>query len=240
MHRLGKSGRRLVSESFWQLATMKQIAKKCVRYLLPMTRRLALAPRVLLEEMPDHPDLFDQYRLMLASGMKRVRGGWEFEGRIYPDYLTVGGTSRAIERTALKYCTGNGLDIGAGYWPLHGSTPIDLMRGPGLGQSLGDIPAASQDFVFSAHTLEHIAEWKQELNTWIGKLKAGGHLFLYLPHPDCGLWHPRNPYMAQEHKWVPDAAIVSDYLATVSLSVVGRDDGPDHFYSFFVCARKIA
>jgi hypothetical protein len=214
--------------------------KRFLRYFLPVTRRLAMAPQVLLEEMPNHPDLFDQYRFMLESGMKRVRGGWEFENRIYPDYLTVGGTSRAIERTALKYCKGIGLDIGAGYWPLPGSTAIDLARGPGLTRSLGDIPIESQDYVFSAHTLEHIADWKPELNRWVSKLKAGGHLFLYLPHPDCGLWHPRNPYMAQEHKWVPKPDVIAAHLTAVGLLIVDRDDGPDHFYSFFVCARKLA
>ncbi len=219
---------------------LRRFAKSVLRLMLPMTRRLALAPRVLLEEMPDHPDLFDQYGFLLASGMKRVRGGWEFENHVYPDYLTVGGTSRAIERTALKYCKGIGLDVGAGYWPLPGSTPIDLVRGPGLGHSLDDIPTASQDYIFSAHTLEHIADWRPELGRWVSKLKAGGQLFLYLPHPDCGLWHPRNPYMAPEHKWAPDSEVICDHLVTIGLTIVDRDDGPDHFYSFFVCARKPA
>ena len=216
------------------------MAKVLLRRFLPIARRLALAPPVLLEEMPDHPDLFDQYRFMLAAGMKRVRGGWEFEGQFYPDYLTVGGTALAIKRTALKYCKGVGLDIGAGYWPLPGSTAIDLVRGPGLARSLDDIAVASQDYAFSAHTLEHIADWRPVLASWVSKLKPGGYLFLYLPHPDCGLWHPRNPYMVQEHKWAPDPQVVSDHLSTIGLSIVDRDDGPDHFYSFFVCARKPA
>lgn len=222
------------------LRMLRGFAKFALRRMLPLTRRLALAPVVLLEEMPDHPDLFDQYRFMLASGMDRVRGGWKFEGRFYPDYLTVGGTSHVIERTALKYCKGIGLDIGAGYWPLPGSTPIDLTRGPGMTRILSDIPTASQDYVFSAHTLEHIADWIPELDKWVSKLRAGGHLFLYLPHPDCGLWHPRNPYMAEQHKWAPDPQVISHHLAMTGLSIVDRDDGPDHFYSFFVCVRKPA
>ena len=203
-----------------------------------MTRRLALAPRVLLEEMPDHPDLFDQYRFMIASGMKRVRGGWLVGGDFYPDYLTVGGNTFAIRRTAAAFCRGSGLDIGAGYWPLPGSTPINPNRGPGMQFSLEDVPPASQDFVFSSHTLEHIEDWHNESDVWLSKVKPGGVLFLYLPHPECKLWHKDNPFMAQVHKWVPEPEIIVEFLLNRGLSIVSRDDGPDHSYSFYVCARK--
>jgi hypothetical protein len=219
---------------------MRRPIKRVLRWFLPLTRRIALAPRVLLEEYPNHPDLFDQYRHMLAAGLLRVPGGWRFEDKFYPDYLTVGGSSCAIQRTALRFCSGSGLDIGAGYWPLPGSTPIDPKRGSGKQRSLDSIASDSQDYVFSSHTLEHFERWRDELCGWIDKLRIGGFLFLYLPHPDCGLWHPRNPYMSLEHKWVPDARTICDFLSSIGLVIVERDDGPDHFYSFFVCARKVA
>lgn len=214
--------------------------KACLRVCLPVTRHLALAPRILLEEMPDHPSLFDEYRFMPGFGMERVPGGWLVGGEFYPDYLTVGGNTFAIRRTAAVFCHGNGLDIGAGYWPLPGSTPIDPNRGPGMQCSLEDVPPGSQDYVFSSHTLEHIEDWQGELDTWLSKVKPGGVLFLYLPHPECKLWHKDNPAMAELHKWVPEPEIIGEFLLSSGLSVGSRDDGPDHFYSFYVCAQKPA
>lgn len=81
---------------------IKQFLKPILLRFRPITRWLALAPATLLEEMPDHPPLFDQYRFLLATGHKRVPGGWIYDGEFYPDYLTVGGASFAIRRTALQ------------------------------------------------------------------------------------------------------------------------------------------
>jgi SAM-dependent methyltransferase len=209
-------------------ARIKQIIRKAIG-----------DPQVLLEEMPDGPLLFHRYRALIATGHKRVKGGWIYNGEFYPDYLTVGGNSIAIRGTALKYCRGQGLDIGAAYWPLPGSTPIDTEIGQGIKNRIEDIPDNSQDYVFSSHCLEHIPNWGEALDIWIRKLKLQGILFLYLPHSSCKLWHMSNPCMAQAHKWVPDPEVVSNALAERGLVIIERDDGPDHFYSFFVCARKI-
>jgi hypothetical protein len=195
-------------------------------------------PPVSLEEMPNCPALFQTYRHLVSAGHKRVPGGWIYEEEFYPDYLTVGGNSFAIRRTALKYCRGQGLDIGAGYWPLPGSTPIDMEQGPGIDNNLEDIPPNSQDYVFSSHCLEHISEWEKALDAWISKVKSGGILFLYLPHPSCKLWHMSNPFMKNIHKWVPDPERISKAVAEKGLTIIDKDDGPDHFFSFFVCARK--
>ena len=203
-----------------------------------LIRRILGDPQVLLEEMPDSPILFKQYRLMLLTGHTRVPGGWIYEGEFYPDYLTVGGNSFAIRRTAVKYCKGCGLDIGAGYWPLPGSTPIDNEVGSGAANRIEDIQNESQDYVFSSHCLEHILEWEKALDTWISKIKPGGILFLYLPHPSCKLWHMSNPFMKDVHKWVPDPQTISRAVTQRGLTIVDKDDGPDHFFSFFVCARK--
>ncbi len=219
--------------------TLRHIARWVLERLRPWTRRLALAPQVLLEEMPDHPALFDQYRWMIATGHKRTAGGWIYCGEFYPDYLTMGGATFAIRRTAEKYCTGKGLDIGAGFWPLPGSIPIDTVRGPGLAQTIDDFPDASQDYVFSSHCLEHIEDWGAALDQWIRKLRLGGVMFLYLPHPSCKLWHRSNPFMAEVHRWVPTPSIVAQALSDRGLELIDRDEGPDHHFSFFICARKI-
>jgi 2-polyprenyl-3-methyl-5-hydroxy-6-metoxy-1,4-benzoquinol methylase len=86
--------------------------------------------------------------------------------------------------------------------------------------------------------LEHILEWKIALDTWISKIRPGGILFLYLPHPSCKLWHMSNPFTKNIHKWVPDPEPVSKAIIERGLTIIDYDEGPDHFYSFFICARK--
>lgn len=199
-------------------------------------RVLGIQP-LTLEEMPDAPGLFTQYRGLLDTGHRRVPGGWIYDGDFYPDYLTVGGASFAIQRTALKWCAGRGVDIGAGFWPLPGSTPIDIERGPGAGRTIDTVLDGSQDFVFSSHCLEHIADWKPALRSWVGKIRRGGILFLYLPHPTCKLWLPSNPAMQGHHRWSPTPAAIKSAFAEMGLTVVDCDDGPDHYCSFYVCGR---
>lgn len=191
-----------------------------------------------LEQYPNAPDLFHAYRTWLSfPSVLRLPGGWEFEGRFYPDYLFVGGASFAIHRTALQFCGGAGLDIGAGLWPLPGAVAIDLERGPGAGHKLEDVVAHSQDYVFSSHCLEHITAWEDALRAWIGKLKGGGRLFLYLPHPTCGIWRPDSPFVGEGHKWAPTPESIKSALNHLGGRVLACDDGPDAMQSFYVCAE---
>lgn len=191
-----------------------------------------------LEEYPHAPDFFFAYRYWLSSpGVERKPGGWHYEGRFYPDYLFVGGASFAIERVARRYCTGAGLDIGAGLWPLPGAIAVDLERGPGHGRSLDDFADRSQDYVFSSHCLEHISDWQAALRAWVGKLKRGGRLFLYLPHPECAIWRPGSPFVGDGHKWQPTPERIKTAMAELEGRVIAHDDGPDAMQSFFVCAE---
>lgn len=50
----------------------------------------------------------------------------------------------------------------------------------------GELPfeAGELDFVFSSHTLEHIADYRAALAHWWRAIRTGGHLVLYLPHRD--------------------------------------------------------
>lgn len=190
-----------------------------------------------LETYPDAPDFFHAYRHWLAQpGVERSAGGWTYLGRFYPDYLFVGGASFAIHREAMRHCQGRGIDIGAGLWPLPGAVPIDIERGPGTARTLEQVPDASQDFVFSSHCLEHIEDWKSALTSWIRKLAPGGKLFLYLPHPDCAIWHPGSPFVGDGHKWKPEPAIVKQAIVETHGRLVASDDGPDAMQSFYVCA----
>ena len=192
-----------------------------------------------LEAFPDAPDLVRAYRSWASHPqLKREPGGWRYKERFYPDYLTVGGASHAIFRTALQHCKGRGVDVGSGHWPLPGAIPLDAARGPGRQRSIRDFAAGSLDYVFSSHCLEHIADWQAELALWIEKLKPGGLLFLYLPHPDCGIWEPGSPMVGSGHAWAPTPEGVRAALEARGLTMTAFDAGPDAMQSFYACARK--
>ncbi len=194
-----------------------------------------------LESLPDSPDLFCVYRyLNLHPDLERRPGGWLYQGKIYPDYLTVGGASCAIFGKALKFCHGKGVDVGAGFWPLPGSIPVDVGRGEGLGRLASDYDEVSLDYVFSSHCLEHIDNWQDALAEWVRKIRPGGILFLYLPHPECAIWHPGSPFVGDGHRWIPTPEIVGDVVERLGCEIVSVNKGPDAMQSFYVCARKEA
>lgn len=195
-----------------------------------------ITPR--LEDLSNTPDLFHVYRyLQYHPSLKRKSGGWVYKGRFYPDYLTVGGASHAIFREALKFCQGKGIDIGAGLWPLPGAMPTDIWRGPGVGTCISDFEDGSLDYVFSSHCLEHIESWRIALAEWVKKLKPDGRIFLYLPHPECAIWHPNSPFVGDGHKWIPTPEIVKRALQELKCEIIFFDDGPDAMQSFYICGR---
>ena len=194
-----------------------------------------------LEQMLNAPDLFHAFRhLADHPELTRTFGGRIYKEIYYPDYLTVGGASFAIHREALKHCVGHGIDVGAGYWPLPKAEPVDIWRGPGADNSLDNYPEHSLDFIFSSHCLEHIENWREALATWVVRLKLGGRIFLYLPHPDCAIWHPESPFINDGHKWIPTPDILQEALIDLNCELIVRDDGPDAMQSFYVCAQLIS
>lgn len=210
--------------------------KKPLRMVRDNLRRLRTTP---LEALPNAPDLFGVYRFLAERpDVERRPGGWLYKGKVYPDYLTVGGASCAIFRTALRHCRGRGIDVGAGLWPLPGATPVDVWRGPGAGKTIGEFAAGSLDFLFSSHCLEHIENWRAALAEWVSKVRPGGTVFLYLPHPECAIWERGSPFVGDEHKWSPTPEIVATAMKELECEVIERDDGPDGMYSFYVCGKK--
>ena len=77
-----------------------------------------------------------------------------------------------------------------------------------------------------------------ELSDWTAKIKTGGILLLYLPHPDCWLWRRENPFMAKYHEWVPTPIVVKEAVTRKGCEIVDFDDGPDIMYSFQIVAIK--
>ena len=204
-------------------------------------RRLVDSDCQPLELLPNAPDLFHAYRFLYRHpDLRRVPGGWIYEDEFYPDYLTVGGAGPIIFPVALKVCHGTGIDIGAGLWPLPGAIPVDVWRGGGVGRNVSDFESGSLDYVFSSHCLEHIENWRESLDEWVRALKLGGIIFLYLPHPDCAIWHPGSPFVGEGHKWIPTSGIIRQALQELGCKIIQCEDGPDAMQSFYVCAQKQA
>lgn len=130
-----------------------------------------------------------------------------YRGKNYPDYLKSGNACRFITPIALEFCRGRGLDVGAGRWPLFGAEAVELRDG---GDAM-HLPPGEFDYVFSSHCLEHLLNPIAALRHWETRIRPGGVLFLYLPHPDMEYWLPQN-CGKHLHSWAPDAMakIVAD------------------------------
>lgn len=133
---------------------------------------------------------------------------YAFGGDLFPDYLKRGNACAFIRPAALHFCRGQGVDVGAGPWPLADhARPIDIRDG---GDAMA-LPAGPFDFVFSSHCLEHLNDPVAALEHWKSRLKPGGVLFLYLPHPDMTYWLPQHN-RKHRHAWRPAdmARLVTD------------------------------
>lgn len=123
---------------------------------------------------------------------------FEYEGQLYPDYIRRGNASSFILPAALQFCTGNGLDVGGGKWPLPGARCLDMQDG----WDALELPEGQFDYIFSSHCLEHVINPVAVLEHWRSRIKPGGVLFLYLPHKDMTYWRPtRN--RKHLHSWDP-------------------------------------
>lgn len=66
------------------------------------------------------------------------------------------------------------------------------------------LPPGPFDYVFSSHCLEHLRNPIEALEHWRSRLRPGGVLFLYLPHPDMVYWRPQH-CRKHLHSWTPAA-----------------------------------
>jgi SAM-dependent methyltransferase len=151
---------------------------------------------------------------------------FDYKGTLYPDYIKFGNACQFIAPTALQFCRGKGLDVGAGKWPLHGATPIDMSEGGDAMQ----LPKGPFDFIFSSHCLEHLENPVAALEHWKDRLKPGGVLFLYLPHPDMRYWRPQHNRKHLHLFWPAD---VSEMLVDLGFVDVLHSER-DLYWSFAV------
>ena len=154
--------------------------------------------------------------------------------RIYPDYLKQGEALASVRPLTRKFCFGNGLDIGAGVWPLENARPIEDNRQENAYKIKEN--NNSVDFVFSSHTLEHLEDPGSALKEWVRVIKPEGVLFLYLPHPACEMWRVENlPF----HHWNPDPVVLEQQLIKdFSMSVLYATYLPDGYQSFVLVLKK--
>lgn len=158
----------------------------------------------------------------------------EYKGRLYPEFQTQGNASQFAIPFALHVCAGEGYDIGCmkPEWSFPGSTPIDLdFDDP---WDADNLPDGQVDYIFSSHCLEHVDNWSKTLLYWGKKIKSGGSIFLYLPHPDQEYWRPWNN---TKHKHMLDPNWIKDLLEDNGFVKVfaGRKDLND---SFMVMGEK--
>lgn len=124
----------------------------------------------------------------------------EFKGDIYPKFQSEGNAAQFAIPFAKHFCKGVGYDIGYNKpeWKFPGSVGIDdgkIIDVSGVECSsvvwnATNLPHGDMDYIFSSHMLEHIPNWVDVLDYWATKLKSGGVLFLYLPHPEQKYWLP--------------------------------------------------
>lgn len=155
----------------------------------------------------------------------------------YPDYLAHGNAAQFIQDKALQYCHGKGLDIGGGKWPLAGAIVVDDGQDMNA-YNLSSVADNSLDYVFSSHCLEHLARWEDALALWIRKIKAGGILFLYLPHASMKMWQPGGPWVRDNHVWAPTAGKLIPILERNGMKILDYNPDKDHAWSFHIVAIK--
>ncbi len=123
---------------------------------------------------------------------------FEYEGDTYPAYLRNGNAMQYFAPIARQFCRGRGLDVGCGDWPLEGAEGIDLKHG---GDAM-NLPTGPWDFLASSHCLEHVVNPVATLEHWRDRLRPGGVLALYLPHPAQKYWRPTR-CKKHLHSWQP-------------------------------------
>jgi predicted SAM-dependent methyltransferase len=126
----------------------------------------------------------------------------EFKDDAYPAFQGIGNAAQFAIPFAKHVCVGDGYDIGCckTEWSLPGSIPIDLDFSDDW--HANHLPTDLVDYIFSSHCLEHVDDWVRTLDYWSNKLKAGGTLFLYLPHKDQEYWRPWNN-TKHNHMFIP-------------------------------------
>ena len=178
---------------------------------------------------------YDIYYFFFGDVRSRIQGlNYYKESKKYPDYLKFGNMSEVVRGLTDKYCQGNGLDIGAGKWPIKNSRAIENNINENAYKIIEE--DGSQDFIFSSHSLEHLNEWEKALDEWHRVLRSGGILFLYIPHEICSMWRVG---VNKQHIWAPSTLVVESFLKNkLNMNIEKVTYLPDSFLGFLIIAKK--
>ena len=83
--------------------------------------------------------------------------------------------------------------------------------------------------------LEHLSDPLLAIDEWRKKLKSGGILFMYLPHPSCHMWKKKN---LRYHAWNPDPYYLEKFFINNEFSIVNISYLPDGYMSFVCIVKK--
>ncbi len=158
-----------------------------------------------------------------------------FNLKKYPRFQADGNAAQFAIPFAQHVCKGIGVDVGCSKaeWAFPGAIMVD----PSINKfHATEFPehATDLDYIFSSHCLEHIPDWVEVLNYWNTKLKRGGVMFLYLPHPSQEYWLPWNN---RKHIHAFDPEVLRKYFESkgyINIFVSGVDLNN----SFMIMAEK--
>lgn len=160
----------------------------------------------------------------------------EFNGQTYPKFQSTGFAAQYAFPFAKQVCKGEGFDIGCNRleWSLPGSIMIDPEVTPGF--DAYNLPPITVDYIFSSHCAEHLKNWVEAFDYWTTKIRSGGTLFLYLPHPSQEYWLPWNN---RKHIHVFDPEILRKYFIATEKYKNIFISGVDLYNAFSIMAEKI-
>ena len=160
---------------------------------------------------------------------------YEYKGKKYPRYLKEWSAGKYIFPIAQQYCHGAGLDVGGDVEHgciLPGARVVNTTIRDEYGAYI--LPPGKWDFIFSSHTLEHLKYTLSVLKHWHNRLRPGGILFLYLPHPDMEYWLPEN---CKKHLHSFEPADIACMLEEIGFIDVIHSER-DLYWSYAVVGRK--
>jgi SAM-dependent methyltransferase len=149
-----------------------------------------------------------------------------------------------IRDYALPFLDGKGLDVCCGKYKIKpDAIGVDNESEFGEETVAEEIRDATdlrglegQDYVFSAHGLEHIPDWEKALTEWCRVLNRGGILFLYLPNPV--VYPPNSKEFEKRHVNDFSAEQIVKFLESIGMKIVEYEPEHDKYASFHVVATK--
>lgn len=158
----------------------------------------------------------------------------------YPIFQSEGFAAQFAFPFAKKVCIGHGLDIGCNRkeWAFVDGSGVPALMIDKVFENEYDaynLPPTQFDYIFSSHCLEHLPDWVGAIDYWQTKLKVGGTLFLYLPHPLQSYW---KPWHNRKHLHSLYPEMIQEYLVDRGWSKIFVT-GCDLNHSFVVIAEKV-